>query len=183
MKKIIVALLMLTACGTSVFAADWTKDGSVLLGYGMPGSDIGSIIDGGIALGLEYDGYKINDTFSVGGAFMYTGGKGNYDPAGIGSGEYKLSVWGLTPYIKASKEVDLGGKKANVYGLFGLGFYGSSVEVYSVSASGSDFGLNLGGGIMFPMGDKMKLGADLRYHLIASNLTYFIPSVKFTYSF
>jgi len=34
----------------------------------------------------------------------------------------------ITPYIKASKEMDLGGKKAGVYGSFGLGYYGVSTD-------------------------------------------------------
>jgi hypothetical protein len=36
---------------------------------------------------------------------------------------------------------------------------------------------------MFPIGDKMKLGADLRYHLVAEDVNYFIPSAKFVYTF
>ena len=193
MKRIIAAVLILTACGTAVFAGEMMKDGSVLLGYGMPSGDTGDLVDGGIAFGAGYDAYKINDMFTIGGEFMYTSGSGSLaaDPLLGLAVDYSLSVWGITPYIKASKEVDLGGKKADVYGLFGLGMYGATFDVelpaayaaYNTSASDTKIGFNLGGGIMFPMGDKMKLGADLRYHIVASDVSYFIPSAKFTYSF
>ena len=83
--------------------------------------------------------------------------------------------------------MDLGGKKATVFGLAGLGLYGVTAKATilntTAEASDSEFGFNFGGGIMFPMGDKMTLGADVRYHMVASDLSYFIPSAKFTYSF
>lgn len=182
MKKVIIALLVLTACGTAVFAGEMQKEGSVLLGYAMPGGDVGDTVDGGVAFGFDYDGYKINDMWSIGGTFLYTSGSG--DATVLGSAyEYDLKTWGLTPYAKYSKEVNMGGSKATVFGLAGLGLYGVTFEQSGLEASDSEFGFNLGGGIMFPMGDKMKLGADVRYHLVASNLSYFIPAVKFTYSF
>ncbi|MBI4350545.1 MAG: porin family protein [Elusimicrobia bacterium] len=183
MKKVIIALMVLGVCGTSVFAGEMQKEGSLLLGYAMPGGDVGDTVDGGIAFGFDYDGYKLNDMWSIGGTFLYT----SSPEKTIDSVDYTLSTWGLTPYAKYSKEIDLGGKKATVFGLAGLGLYGVTAEAtagsVSVEASDSEFGFNLGGGIMFPMGDKMKLGADLRYHLVASDLSYFIPAVKFTYSF
>lgn len=178
MKKLVIAMVVISAFGSSVFAGEMKKEGSASLGYGMPGSDWGDYVDGGIALGFGYEGYKINDMFSVGGEFMYVGGSGS-----VGTVDYTTSVWGLLPYGKYSKEVDMGGKKLDLYGLFGMGIYGASVECDGVSASESEFGFNLGGGVMFPINDKMKIGGDLRYHLISSEATYFIPSVKFVMSF
>jgi hypothetical protein len=29
----------------------------------------------------------------------------------------------------------------------------------------------------------MQLGMDLRYHMVYADLSYFVPAVKFTYSF
>ncbi len=188
MKKVLIALLVLTACGTSVFAGgEWKKDGSVMLGMGMPGGDVGKTVDSGMAFGLDYDGYKINDNWSVAGAFIYT----SSPKKSATLVDYTLSTWGLTPYAKYSKEVDLGGKKCNVYGAAGIGYYSVSFKEEGTGvlagltsdATDTKFGFNLGGGIMYPIADKMQLGLDLRYHMVASNLSYFVPAVKFTYSF
>jgi opacity protein-like surface antigen len=183
MKKIIAAILVLGVC-TPVFAAgELQKDVSVLLGYGMPGSDMGDLIDGGVAFGLDYDGYKVNENVMIGGEFVYTGGSGS--TLGI---DYDVTIWGLSPYVKYQKEVDLGGKKAMAYGLFGLGEYFSSVELtnagpFNGTTDDNSFGFNLGGGVMFPLQDKMQIGVDVRYHKMASDTSYFIPAAKFTYSF
>lgn len=179
MKKVIIALLVLTACGTSVFAGEWKKDGSVLLGMGIPGGDVGTNVDSGLAFGLDYDGYKINDMWSIGGAFIYSGSPKKT----VSGGDYTLSTWGLTPYAKYSKEVDLGGKKCNLYGTAGVGYYRAEIGTLSAEATDTKFGFNLGGGLAYPIADKMQLGLDLRYHMVASDLSYFIPAVKFTYSF
>lgn len=193
MKKLviaIIALLVIGAVGTAVFAGEMKKEGSVMLGYGMPSGDAGDDLDGGIAFGFGYEGYKINDNFSIGAEFLYTGNSGEV----TGVADVDFSVIGILPYAKYSKEIDMGSNKADLYGIFGMGMYMGSTEVDFSAAynalgvadtedSESEFGFNLGGGIMFPMGDKMKLGADLRYHLVAEDVNYFIPSVKFTYSF
>lgn len=179
MKRVIIALLVLAACGTSVFAGELKNDGSVLLGLSMPTGDTADLVKGGIALGAEYDGYKINDMLSIGGGLFYTKGDiKNYT-------QYSLSALGLTPFVKYSKEVDLAGKKYNAYGLFGMGWYNMTPDAPGYDSS-SYLGFNLGGGLMYPMADKMQLGLDLRYHYIASadtSTTYFVPAVKFTYSF
>ena len=186
MKKIIAMLVVLFVCGTTVIAGEMKKEGSLMLGYGAPGGDLGDIVDGGIAFGFGYEGYKINDTLSIGGEFFYTSGEGSFTTAI----DYSISTWGLLPYIKASKEINIGDNKGDLYGLFGMGIYGVTWDVefptvpsLNTSASESEFGVNIGGGIMFPIGEAMKIGADIRYHVVASNLKYLVPSAKFTYSF
>lgn len=183
MKKIIATLIVLSVCGTAVFAGETKKEGSLMLGYATPGGDTGDLVDGGIAFGFGYEGYKINDTLSIGGEFVYFSGEGTP----VAGKDYTISTWGILPYIKYSKETSGG---TNLYGLFGMGIYGvtldmkiPSVPSLNTSFSDSKFGFNIGGGIMFPMGDAMKIGADIRYHLVASNLSYLVPAVKFTYSF
>ncbi len=185
MKKVLIALLVISACGTSVFAAgEWKKDGSVMLGMGMPSGNVGTNVDSGIAFAFDYDGYKINDNWSIAASLIDTS-----SPKKTTSGvDYTLSTWGLTPYAKYSKEMDMGGNKWNVYGAVGLGYYSvtSKAEIpglISASVTDTKFGFNLGGGAMYPLNDKMQLGLDLRYHMVASNLSYFIPAVKFAYSF
>lgn len=183
MKKIIAAILVLGVCAPAFAAGEIQKDASVLLGYGMPGDDVGDAIDGGVAFGLDFDGYKVNENVIVGGEFIYTGGSGS-----VAAIDYDFSVWGLTPYAKYQKEVDLGGRKAVAYGLFGLGMYFGSTELSNAGAlngttDDNSVGFNLGGGLMFPLQDKMQIGVDLRYHKMGSDVSYFIPAAKFTYSF
>ena len=186
MKKIIAMLFVLSVCGTTAIAGEMKKEGSLMLGYGITSGDVGDLVDSGIAFGFGYEGYQINDTLSIGGEFFYTSGDGT-PIVGI---DYSISTWGLLPYLKASKEISIGDNKGNLYGLFGMGIYGitqdmkvPSVPALNASVSSSEFGVNIGGGIMFPMGDAMKIGGDIRYHLVASNLKYMVPSAKFTYSF
>ncbi len=179
MKKVIIALLVLGVCGTAAFAGEWKKDAGVGLGIAMPMGDTADVLKSGIGFGLDYDGWKINDMFSIGGGFFYTSGDIKIATA------YSVKTWGLTPFARYSKEVDLGGKKATAYGLFGMGFYNSSTDVPGVTNE-TDMGFNLGGGIMYPLADKMNLGFDLKYHNIMTegdSTTYLVPSVKFTYSF
>lgn len=190
MKKVMIALLLLSVCGSAVFAGEWKKDGSVAIGAAMPMGDIGDIVDGSMAWGFDYDGYKINDNVSIGAGLFYTNadGKDSADIAGftnVDLSAYEFSTMGITPFVKYGKEVDLGGKKANLYGTFGLGFYTSDSNAPG-SDSSTDFGFNLGGGLMYPIADKMNLGLDLKYHSVSADditVTYLVPSLKFTYSF
>lgn len=190
MKKIILAILALCACGSAVSAGTETRDFSAGLGYAMPLGATADLVKGGLGIGLEYEGYRINDTFTVGGSFFSTSAKGrsdakeagvSYDLSGV-----SFSVWGLTPCIKAGKEIDLAGRKATLYGELGLGFYGSKAAAGGVTATSTDFGLNLGGGLMYAVAERMQLGFDLKYHYIAASgdpTTYLVPGAKFTYSF
>ena len=181
MKNVIIALLVLAACGTTVFAGEFKNNGSVLLGYSMPTGKTADTVKGGVALGAEYDGYKINDMLSIGAGFYYTNGDIK------AATKYSITTWGIAPFAKYSKEVDLAGKKMNAYGLVGLGVYNVSDDVPSPSdINYTKFGFNLGGGIMYPLADKMELGLDVRYHYVATptdSTNYFIPSLKFSYSF
>ncbi len=192
MKKVIIALMVLGVCGTSVFAGEWKKDGSFGLGYVMPMGDTADVVDGSVGFGFEYEGYKINDMFSVGAGFFYNNNKGKNDATVSGVtmdlSSYKFSTTMISPFVKASKEIDLAGKKANIYGTLGIGFYTSdaTVPAGSTYASSTDMGFNLGGGIMYPLADKMNLGFELKYHTVSADeldWSYLVPTAKFTYSF
>jgi len=168
MKKVIIALMMLTVCGTSVFAGEWKKEGSVLLGLAMPSGDAGDTVDSGMAFGLDYDGYKINDMWSIGGAFSYISSP-EKTTAGI---DYTLSAWGVSPHAKYSTEVAMGSKKLNVYGLAGLGLYSVTAEAsalgVTVEATDSKFGFNLGGGADVEVAQNILLGLEVRWHHVFS---------------
>lgn len=194
MKKVIIALLVLGAFGTSVFAGEWKKDASFNLGYAMPMSDIGDMTEGSMAWGLEYDGYKLNDNVSFGAALFSTKADGKDDAKFAGAtmdlSAFEVSAMGFSPFVKYGKEIDLAGKKANLYGTFGLGFYATGIEGPGTDESETDLGFNIGGGIAYPIADKMNLGFDLKYHTVSSKIStedtsygYIVPSLKFTYSF
>lgn len=182
--------MVLSAFGTSVFAGEMKKEGSVGIGYVMPTGDVAELAKGGLGFGLEYEGYKINDMFTIGAGLFITSGKGKSDAKVAGVtvdySAYTFSTWGLTPFIKTEKAIDLAGKKANLYGLVGLGFYNTKTECGGLSASATNIGFNIGGGVMLPLADKMQLGFDLKYHTVSesgSSWAYLVPAVKFTYSF
>lgn len=186
MKKTLIALVAVFALGTTVFAGEFKKDLNIMIGYASPSGDAGDAMDPALALGLGWDGYKINDTFMLGAEFIYTAQSGEW-PANT-TVDWDLTTTGFLPYVKAGKDMDIAGKTANLYGLLGLGFYSIKSELTnaagtSASGTSSETGFHLGGGIMFPLKDNMKLGLDLRYHIVASDYSLFVPAAKFTYSF
>ena len=83
--------------------------------------------------------------------------------------------------------------KVTVYPLAGLSILGVKASVPSVdlgewgsygegSASDSEFGFNLGGGIDYKLADKLTLNAGLKYKM-CSNWDRFIVSVGLAYKF
>lgn len=53
-----------------------------------------------------------------------------------------------------------------IYPLAGLTLLGSKVEVLGVSDSDSDFGLNLGAGVEFPLTEAIKLNLEGKYQIV-----------------
>ena len=192
MKKIITALVIFAACGTSAFAAEMKTEVSAGLGSAMAKGDWGDSAGGGIGVDLAYEGCKIDDIFTVGAGLFYTRAAAQ-DIPGFDYSAVSYSALGLTPYIKAEKKV--GGQ--TLYGVFGFGPYnirntagdiksGGSVTGSVVSASAYYIGANLGGGVMYQLNDKMKIGGELKYHFIFAsgvNPKYLVPAVRFAYAF
>ncbi|MBR5037803.1 MAG: porin family protein [Prevotella sp.] len=56
--------------------------------------------------------------------------------------------------------------KFAIYPLAGLTVLGTDVDVLGVSASDSDFGFNVGGGIEFPITDAIKINAEAKYQIV-----------------
>lgn len=183
MKKVMIAIVAIAALGSAAFAGEFKKDLNVMIGYASPGGDIGSdYMESAVAFAIGWDGYQINETFSVGAEYFRNASSKEITMLGI-TDDYELTAYGLLPYVKASKEMEIAGKTTDLYGLMGFGFYGVNAKWATIDADDSETGFHFGGGMMFPLKDNMKLGLDLRYHIVAENLNYFVPAAKFTYSF
>ncbi len=192
MKKIMIALIVLSACRASAFAAEMKIEAGAGVGSAIAKGDWKDFAGGGIGFDLSYEGYKIDDMFTVGAGLFYTSAEAQSIP-GFDYSAISYSALGLTPYLKAEKQIGA----QTVYGILGLGVYnarntsgdiksGGAVVSTVDSASAYYPGLNLGGGVMYPLNDNMKIGGELKYHLIFAsgvNPRYLVPAVKFTYSF
>ena len=53
-----------------------------------------------------------------------------------------------------------------IYPLAGVTLLGSEVEVMGVKASDSNLGLNLGGGVEFPLTEAIKLNIEAKYQIV-----------------
>jgi len=60
----------------------------------------------------------------------------------------------------------LGDSGFKVYPLAGICILGTKVEVAGVSASNSDFGVNVGGGIEYPIAAGIKVNAEAKYQIV-----------------
>ncbi|MFA5161994.1 MAG: outer membrane beta-barrel protein [Elusimicrobiales bacterium] len=196
MKRLLAAIVMIAGVGAVATAADVGKwDADYGVGYAMPVSgDWSSNHKGSLNMSLA-GAYKFQDMLSAGLELGYDFGHKNKDVS-----DYKVKVLQLTPFIKADKDVELGGKKVNTYGIFGLGLYRWSTPDYDNGAgttvagdSGSKFGFNLGGGAMMEVAPQWKVGLDLRWHHVfgmldngdgtSSAANNIVPSLKVAYSF
>ncbi|MFA6435467.1 MAG: hypothetical protein WCW52_12315 [Elusimicrobiales bacterium] len=132
---------------------------------------------------------KANEMLSYGlEASCLTGHKSRSVP------EMKLRIVSFTPFLRASYQ----GSGKTYYGMLGAGIYSWTQPAFSAggadhaSDSGSSFGVNMGGGVVYPLWDGLQLGLDLRWHHIftmrgenfdvrsADNL---VPSVFCVYGF
>jgi outer membrane protein X len=117
-------------------------------------------------LGAKFQ-YNVLDPLRLDGSFTYFLPK----TEGAGFAEAKTSMWDFS--VNAHWLLPLGGS-LTVYPLAGLGILGvsSSVEAdlggfgsYDASASASEFGFNLGGGIDFKLTEKLILNAEVKYKI------------------
>ena len=192
MKNILTALMVFAAFGTSASAAEMKTEAGAALGSAIANGDWADRAEGGIGFDLSYEGYKLDDTFTVGASLFYTRAAAQ-NTTRLDYSAISYSALGITPYLKAEK--DLGAQ--TVYGIFGLGLYNmrntsgdikSGGVVTGKVSSGSAYypGVNLGGGVMYPLNDRMKIGGELKYHLVFAsgvNPRYLVPAIKLTYSF
>ncbi|MDD2772594.1 MAG: porin family protein [Elusimicrobiales bacterium] len=198
MKKVLVAVLLLAGvCSANVAAESgkWEVGGGP--GYSMPvGGDWSDAVGGSFNLNA-FGAYKIQDPLAVGLELGYDFSHKAKDTAIYDMSDVKTKIFQVTPFVKASKDMTMSGKKVNYYGIFGAGLYSMSTsgsttpllagaQVVDETASAGYFGFNLGGGATMELAPQWSVGLDLRWHHIFSsnaatnNIT---PTLKVAYMF
>jgi len=104
---------------------------------------------------------KVDDLLSYGAETGYGFGHKNLE-----TGAMRVRIFHLTPFFRISSQSG----DRTYYGIFGAGIYHwtqpafDSMGVDYDSDSGSSFGFTLGGGAVFPLRGRLKLGTELRWH-------------------
>lgn len=142
MKKFLMAACMMLM-SVAAFAQQGETAVGVNLNYGMH-SDYKNF-----GLGAKVQ-YEFIDNVRAEAAFNYFFKKDN-----LSQWEVDLNVHYLFP---------IGGVK--IYPLAGLSLLNSKVSYKGFSSSDSDFGLNLGGGVEFPIAEKLKANAEVKYQIV-----------------
>ncbi|MDR0429976.1 MAG: porin family protein [Tannerellaceae bacterium] len=148
----VIAVLTMSAAAQAQKKGDMAAGGNLVLGSGDSFTNYG--------IGAKFQ-YNVLDPLRLEGAFTYFLKKD------------LVSMWDLSVNAHWLFPV---ADKIVVYPLAGLGVLGSSVSVPSFdlgewgsygggSASDSEFGFNLGGGIDLKLTEKLILNAELKYKL------------------
>jgi outer membrane protein X len=190
MKKLFFASLFITALSLSVFAQKGEKSIGVTLGYAEL-----MIEERTAAIGVKFN-YGITDQIRLSPSINYLLPK--YDVSGWEINADVHYLFAVAPKIK-------------VYPLAGLTFVGRSLkgedgndddeyEEWQAhlrgdddygnddngkrrnAATGTRFGINLGGGIGYELTDKVAVGLELKYSVV-SDIDQFVPTVNLTYKF
>lgn len=70
-----------------------------------------------------------------------------------------------------------------VYGLLGIGIVSSKVDLGPFgTASGSDTGLNLGGGAYFPISEQISINGQLKYNTVGSGQLVFQGGIAYSFN-
>lgn len=90
-----------------------------------------------------------------------------------------VSMWDLNANVHYLFPV---GGKVNLYPLAGLSVLGATANVLGYSASATEFGLNLGGGVDFDLSEKWVLNVEAKYK-ISGEWSRFVGLVGVGYKF
>lgn len=157
MKKILLTAALVAVFG---FAATAQEQGDIRLGAGLVlGTQTALDDDGSEALGFGINiggEYLVTDIISVAPSYSY------FFESEIAGGAFSVRYSSL----------NLDGRyyfgDGMFYALAGLSFSSvtSTVEILGVSVEGSDTetGLNIGGGIMYPISDSVFLNGQVKYN-------------------
>lgn len=183
MKKIAVALMLCCGLASGVFADKDEFSASILAGYAIPIADFSDNLKGSFALAGAGD-YQFHDMLAAGLELGYNFKHDGKDlPAGV-SGEAKILY--ITPYLKVLHKKD----KMTFYGILGAGWYNTKTEMtvatITTDTTSDDFGINVGGGLMFDVGENMQAGVDVKWHHVftdGTDIDFITPSGKFCFFF
>ncbi|MEW6324308.1 MAG: outer membrane beta-barrel protein [Nitrospirota bacterium] len=98
-------------------------------------------------------------------------------------GPLETSIFQLTPVARV--EAPVGGQGGFAYLLVGAGYYHTEYELFFLSDSFDDFGINVGAGVLIPLGSGVSAGFDLRYHHLfetGADPEYLVPGLLLTYT-
>ena len=158
-----IALFMMVATMSVMTAEAQTKGdkavgGNLSFGSGDSYSNLG--------IGAKFL-YNVADPIRLEGAFTYFLEKDNIS-------QWDLSVYGHYLFNVADK--------VTLYPIAGLGLYNVKASYMGISASESEFGFTIGGGLDYQLTDKLVLTADLKYKMI-KDMDRMIISVGIAYKF
>jgi outer membrane protein X len=161
-KKVAVVIIAVMTMSVAAYAqekGDMAVGGNLVLGSGDSFTNFG--------IGAKFQ-YNVTTPIRLEGSFTYFLPK----KQGIsGLAESSVSMWDLSVNAHYLFSV---ADKIKVYPLAGLGILGTSASAsvdlgeygsYGGSASESEFGFNIGGGIDYNLTDKLILNAELKYKL------------------
>lgn len=131
------------------------------LGFGYPGSY------SNIGIGAKFQ-YSFTDHIRIEPAFTY------YLKKDL------ISMWDLMANVHYV--FPMANNKLNLYPLAGLGVLGVKFGEGEYSASTTNFGVNLGGGVEYKVSKKIAVGAEIKYQIV-SNYGHLGLQIGATYLF
>jgi outer membrane protein X len=174
--KTAIVVIALTAIGFTANAqqkGDMAAGANIVLGTGDGLTNFG--------IGAKFQ-YNVIDPLRLEGSFTY------FLPKEYGLGTAKLNMWDVS--INAQWLFSVA-DKISLYPLAGLGILGTKAKVdldmgeygnYGASASATNFGLNIGGGVDFRVTESLLLNLEAKYR-IGGDWSRFIASAGVAFQF
>jgi outer membrane protein X len=153
---VVIALTMVALSANAQQKGDMAAGANIVLGTGDDLTNFG--------IGAKFQ-YNVLDPLRLEGSFTY------FLPKEYGLGTTKLNMWDISVNAHWIFPV---AEKINLYPLAGLGIFGTKAKVdidlgglgkYGGSASDTDFGLNIGGGVDFKISQTVLLNVEAKYRI------------------
>ena len=160
MKKLLLTAALVAVLG---FAATAQEQGDIRVGGGLALGTKAAVDENGTkaGLGINLGGeYFVTDIISIAPSYTFFFKSTIDQPDGFG-GNFESSI----RYGSFNIDGRYYFSDGMFYGLAGLGIVSVKAEVSGFGAgSESEVGLNLGGGVMYPLSDTMFLNGQLKYN-------------------
>ncbi len=92
-----------------------------------------------------------------------------------------LSMWDF--FANVHYVFGMANDRLNLYPLAGVGVLGAKASVLGFSASTTNFGINLGGGVEYKLSDKFALRAEIKYAIVGNAYGHLGVQIGATYLF
>lgn len=166
MKKLVLVLLAVLAVSTVSFAQKGSMAIGGDLGILLPMGDMGDVLSMGFGICPTFD-YMMNEKLALAGTVGYVSWGAKEEIAGLETSFTDIPIKAGAKYYLGA-----GGMKPYLLGEFGIHMLTASVKgtimgySFDESASETDMGFAVGGGMEMPMGEKMKLNFLAQYESI-----------------